>query len=325
MSTLQDHFGRQVEYVRLSVTDRCDLRCHYCIPKGFKAFSQPDTWLTFADIERLVSTLTQLGVRRFRLTGGEPLLRRDLTDLVAALAAINGVEDLSLTTNGTQLAKWAKPLYTAGLQRLNVSLDSLRRDCLEQISGYDRLPHILEGLMAAKEAGFKHLKINMVALKNVNEDDIEPMIEFCKTHGFILRLIETMPLGASGQHSQGLNLSDKLAKWIAHYQLRPSCQTLGGGPARYWESLDGRFNLGLITPLSQHFCATCNRVRISVDGVLYPCLGQNGHYLLREIIRHGSDAELVHALRHAIAQKPERHEFTEHPSQIMRLMSVTGG
>lgn len=326
MARLQDQFGRTIEYVRISVTDRCDLRCHYCLPKGFKGFSEPASWLRFEEIERLVSLFARLGVHRFRLTGGEPLLRRDLPSLVARLAAVPGVEDLSLTTNGTQLAQWALPLRQAGLHRLNVSLDSLQRDCVETITGHDRLPQILAGLNAAQAAGFERVKINMVPLQDINAHEIPTMIDFCKQHGFVLRLIEAMPLGSSGQNAKGLNLSELLIPWIAHYGLQPSCQTLGGGPARYWQSTDGHFSLGLITPLSQHFCATCNRLRLDVEGVLYPCLGQNGHYPLRPLLRAQADDEtLIQALYTALAHKPERHEFVERPQQILRFMSMTGG
>jgi len=323
---LSDRFGRTIDYLRLSVTDRCDLRCSYCIPKGFKGFEEPANWLTFDEISRVVAAFARLGTRRFRLTGGEPLLRRNLPALAASLAALPGVEDLSLSTNATQLAEHAHALHRAGVSRLNVSLDSLREDCVHDITGSHSLPKVLDGLRAARDAGFTRIKINMVPMAGVNEADIEPMVAFCIENGLILRLIEAMPMGSTGQQTRGLNLQHTLAQLQQRFDLRPSCKTLGGGPARYWESADGGFTLGLITPMSQHFCATCNRVRLSVDGTLYMCLGQEERFELRPLLRDGcSDAELEAAIRSAIELKPEKHEFTEQPQRVVRFMSMTGG
>ena len=323
---LSDRFGRRIDYLRISVTDRCDLRCRYCIPKGFKGFEEPDNWLTFDEITRVVAAFSRLGTRRFRLTGGEPLLRRNLSGLAARLSALEGVEDLSLSTNATQLAQQATALRAAGVRRINVSLDSLRGDCVSHITGSDSLAQVLSGLRAASAAGFDSIKINMVPIKGVNEDDIESMVAFCIEQGFILRLIEAMPMGSTGQTTEGLNLQTLLAQLQPRFNLLPSDIPLGGGPARYWRTADGRFTLGLITPISQHFCATCNRVRLSVDGTLYMCLGQEESFALRPMLRAGcSDAELEAAIRAAIELKPERHEFIEQPTQVIRLMSMTGG
>ncbi|WP_440029350.1 GTP 3',8-cyclase MoaA [Chromobacterium amazonense] len=323
---LIDRFGRAIEYLRLSVTDRCDLRCSYCLPKGFKHFEEPAHWLTFDEIERVVAVFARLGTRRVRLTGGEPLLRRDLPLLAARLAALPGLEDLSLSTNGTQLPRHAEALYAAGVRRLNLSLDSLRRDCVEQITGSDNLPRVMEGLMAAKAAGFSPIKINMVAMRGVNEQDIDAMVAFCIEHGLILRLIETMPMGDTGRATQYLDLQPVLKRLCASYDLVEQVKTLGGGPARYWGRRDGSFSLGVITPISQHFCATCNRVRLSVDGTLYMCLGQEEKMELRPLLRGGiDDAGLEAAIRQAIELKPERHEFREQPQKLVRFMSMTGG
>ena len=323
---LQDRFGRSIDYVRLSVTDRCDLRCTYCIPKGFKDFEEPADWLTFDEIERVMAAFTRLGTRRIRLTGGEPLLRRGISQLAARLAALPGLEDLSLSTNATQLARHAEALKAAGVVRLNVSLDSLRRDCMAEVTGSDSLPPILAGLMAAKAAGLAPIKINMVAMQGVNDGDIEAMVAFCIEHGFILRLIEAMPMGESGRSVHYLDLQPVLARLVARFNLVPQAKILGGGPARYWRTPSGDFTLGLITPISQHFCATCNRVRLSVEGTLYMCLGQEESLPLRPLLRAGiSDAELEAAIRAAIELKPERHEFREQPRKIMRFMSMTGG
>ena len=323
---LQDRFGRTIEYVRLSVTDRCDLRCSYCLPKGFKGFEEPAHWLTFDETERLMRVFVALGTRRVRLTGGEPLLRRGVAELASRLKRIDGLADLSLSTNATQLARHAVALKAAGVDRINVSLDSLRRDCVTELTGRDSLPAILDGLMAAKAAGLAPIKLNMVALAGVNEAEIEDMVAFAMQHGFILRLIEAMPVGDTGREASYLDLQPVLARLTGRFGLQPQAVELGGGPARYWATADGRFTLGLITPISQHFCATCNRVRLSVDGTLYLCLGQDEKLELRPLLRGGaSDAELAAAIRSAVELKPERHEFREQSRKIMRFMSMTGG
>ena len=326
MNTLQDRFGRSIDYLRLSVTDRCDLRCSYCIPKGFKDFEEPEHWLTFEEITRVVAAFVRLGTRRVRLTGGEPLLRRNLPQLAGSLAALPGLQDLSLSTNATQLARHAESLHAAGVNRVNVSLDSLRRECVNSITGHDSLPQVMAGLQAAKAAGLSPIKINMVAMKGVNEADIETMVGFCIEHGFILRLIEAMPMGDTGRNTSYLDLQPVLEQLRQRFALLPQNQELGGGPARYWRSADGAFTLGVITPISQHFCATCNRVRLSVDGTLYMCLGQEERFALRPLLRAGiSDAGLEMAIREAIELKPERHEFREKPGKLIRIMSMTGG
>lgn len=323
---LSDDFGRTIDYLRISVTDRCDLRCSYCIPKGFKDFEVPQNWLTFDEITRVVNAFAKMGTRHFRLTGGEPLLRKNLPELANQLATIEGVSDLSLTTNGTQLAKYADKLHSAGVNRLNVSLDSLRRDCVEQISGSNSLDKVLTGLTAAKQAGFNKIKINMVPIPDQNVEDIEQMIQFCIDNDFILRLIEIMPMGVTGQKSQHVDLQTIIAQLKPKFNLMPSTKVMGSGPARYWQTANGNFTLGLITPMSQHFCATCNRVRLSVDGTLYMCLGQNNSVSLRSLLRDNcSDEELETAIRQAVKLKPEAHDFLDNPTQIVRIMSATGG
>ncbi|QEL54357.1 GTP 3',8-cyclase MoaA [Chromobacterium paludis] len=323
---LTDRYGRSIDYLRLSVTDRCDLRCSYCLPKGFKGFEEPAHWLRFDEIERVAAAFVRLGVRRVRLTGGEPLLRRGLPELAGRLSALPGLDDLSLSTNATQLARHAEALRRAGVSRLNVSLDSLRRDCVAELTGSDSLPKALAGLAAAKAAGFERIKINMVPIAGVNDGDIEAMAEFCLREGFVLRLIEAMPMGSSGRQARGSALAPILARLSRRFELSELSRSLGGGPARYWGSRDGRFTLGLITPISQHFCASCNRVRMSVDGTLYLCLGQEQSYPLRPMLREGcSDAELEAAIRAAIELKPEKHDFAEAPAKVMRFMSQTGG
>jgi cyclic pyranopterin phosphate synthase len=322
---LRDRFGRTIDYLRVSVTDRCDLRCSYCLPKGYRDFEDRDAWLDFDEIERIVGVFAQLGVGRVRLTGGEPLLRRGLVQLAARLKALPGVHDLSLSTNATQLAVQAAALRQAGVARLNVSLDSLRAERLQQITGRDVLGPVLEGLMAAKRAGFGPIKLNMVVLRGVNDDEIDDMAAFCIEHGFVLRLIEVMPVGDSGRSAQFADLQPIRERLQQRFALLDAVVP-GGGPARYLKSPDGRFSVGFITPLSQHFCAACNRVRLSVDGTLYMCLGQDHSLALRPLLRaRASDADLIAAVRAAIDLKPERHEFRDAPGKVMRVMARTGG
>lgn len=323
---LTDRFGRAIEYLRLSVTDRCDLRCSYCMPKGFKGFEEPRHWLSFDEIERLLAAFARLGVSRVRLTGGEPLLRRNLPQLASRIAALPGIADLSLSTNATQLARHAAALKMAGVSRLNVSLDSLDRACMEKITGRDSLAQILDGLMAGKAAGFAPIKINMVAMCGVNDDEIDDMVSFCIAQKFVLRLIEAMPMGTTGRNAAYLDLGPIQSRLQHQFGLQPQAAEIGGGPARYWTTADGSASIGFITPMSQHFCATCNRVRLAVDGTLFLCLGQEEKFEFRPLLRDGaSDFELEAAICQAIALKPQKHEFREGPEKILRFMSMTGG
>lgn len=326
MSKLIDRFGRHIDYLRLSVTDRCDLRCSYCMPKGFRDFEEPEHWLTFDELERLIGIFARIGVGRVRITGGEPLLRRNLPELAGRLSALPGLRDLSLSTNATQLDRHADALKQAGISRINVSLDSLKTERFAKICGRDSYSKVMAGLLAAKSAGFAPIKINMVAMKGENDDEIDNMVEFCHEHGFILRLIEAMPMGDTGRNTQYLDLQPIADRLKHKYGLIEHSTPLGAGPARYLGSADGQFNVGFITPISQHFCATCNRVRLSVDGTLYMCLGQEERYEFRPLLRGGaSDAEIETAIRDAIELKPERHEFREQPLKLVRFMSMTGG
>jgi len=325
-TSLTDPFGRQIEYVRLSVTDQCDLRCFYCMPKGFDDYQEHEDWLTFDEIERVMRAFSELGTKRVRITGGEPLIRKDLPELINRLNLLPGIEDLSLSTNATRLAKQADALKNAGVTRINVSLDTLQADKFKQIT-CGKLDKVINGLMAAKKAGLAPIKINMVAMKGINDDEIEDMVEFCIENDFTLRFIETMPMGNTGQKAseQYLDLQTVKQRLAARYELISSTMP-GGGPARYVRIAGTDLRIGFITPISQHFCETCNRVRLSVDGTLYMCLGQDHSLALRPHLRAGiSDKELKTLIRHAITLKPERHEFNEKPSQTVRFMSVTGG
>ncbi|MHC5226468.1 GTP 3',8-cyclase MoaA [Ignatzschineria sp. LJL83] len=323
---LVDQFGRSIDYVRISVTDRCDLRCTYCIPKGFKGFEVNKNWLTFDEILRVVGAFSAMGTHHYRITGGEPLLRKDVSQLIQRMKEIPTIKDLSMTTNATQLEKHAKSLKDAGLDRLNISLDSINPLTVHKITGNDCIEKVKRGIFAAKDAGFETIKINMVPMVGVNDQDIDDMIQFCIDNGLILRLIEAMPLGVTGQNTEGKDLTVLLETLRQKYGLIDTTSTLGQGPAKYYETPDKKFTFGLITPMSQHFCDTCNRVRLSVDGTLYMCLGQEEAFPLREMLRDQcSDEELQSAIRRAIDLKPQKHEFRTDATKISRIMSMTGG
>lgn len=324
--SLVDPFGRKIEYLRLSVTDKCNLRCFYCLPKGFKGFEQPEHWLSFDEIERVIAAFAELGVARIRITGGEPLVRKDLPQLASRLHALPGVDDLSLSTNAVLLARSAQALHDAGVSRINVSLDSLRHDRFAEITRGELQP-VLDGLQAAKHAGFSPIKINMLALKGINDDEFEDVVEYCIDNNFTLRFIEAMPVGDTGLQASDhyLDLGEVKQRLANKFDFIPGVMP-GGGPARYVQVKGTELRIGFITPISQHFCETCNRVRLSVDGTLYLCLGQNHSYELRPLLRQGiSEDGLKNAIVEAIAIKPEKHEFRDSPGQVVRFMSMTGG
>ena len=323
---LADSFGRRIDYVRLSVTDQCDLRCFYCLPKRYKGFVEPEHWLNFEEIERVIAGFAQLGVKRVRITGGEPLLRKNLPDVLARLQRIPGIEDLSLSTNAVRLEKVAPQLKSAGVSRLNVSLDSLRADRFKQITG-GKLEKVLAGLQAAKLAGFHPIKINTLLMKGINDDEIFNMVEFCVKNNFALRFIETMPMGDTGQSASRfyVDLGTIKKRLESKYSLIPSVMP-GAGPARYVRIAGTDTMIGFITPISQHFCDTCNRVRLSADGSIYLCLGQNDVVPLRHGLRAGiDDLELTRLIYEAVQRKPLKHNFNDSPQQVVRFMAHTGG
>ena len=324
--SLIDQYNRKIKYLRLSVTDRCDLRCFYCMPKGFKGYDEPTDWLSFDEIERVVASFTRLGVSSVRLTGGEPLVRKDLPVLAKRLAALPGLDDLSLSTNATRLARHAEELRDAGISRINVSLDTVDPVKFKEIT-QGKLEKIIDGLLEAKAVGLNPIKINMVVMKGVNDDDVEDMVKFCLENEFTLRFIETMPMGDTGRNAVNhfIDLHEIESRLGKKYDLIPSVMA-GAGPARYVQVAGTSFKIGFITPISQHFCDTCNRVRMSATGTLYMCLGDEHKYELRPLLRQGiSDSELDQVIRDAINLKPLKHEFNEKPGKVIRFMSMTGG
>lgn len=323
---LIDGFGRTISYLRVSVTDRCDLRCNYCMPKGFKGFEEPAHWMSHAEMARLVGLFVALGVTKVRLTGGEPLMRRGVDELAARITALPQVRDLSLSTNATTLRRHAAKLKAAGVRRLNVSLDSLDPARFAAITGRDCLADVLAGLAEARAVGFAPIKLNCVVSSDVPEQEILQLLGYALDNGFILRLIETMPMGSTGQQFVHANLTRLGAQLAQRFGLVPAIDPSDTGPARYWTQGQGHPVLGVITPMSQHFCEACNRVRLTVDGTLHLCLGQDDAVPLGRMLRAGaSDAELTHAILAGIAAKPERHEFTTKREQVVRFMSQTGG
>ena len=325
MTSLTDGSGRSIDYLRLSLTDRCDLRCRYCIPEGFHDFEAPAGWLTPTELERTVSTFAALGMRRVRLTGGEPLTRREVVEIATRIAGLPGIDDLSLTTNGTRLWHHATALQRAGVRRLNISLDSLDPNRFREITGHGALSGVLAGIETALDEGFDLIKINMVVMAGINEDETEAMVEYCMARGLVLRLIEPMPMGDSGRNVRPADLGAIRRRLQTRFDLVDGVVP-GGGPARYQQSRDGQFSIGFITPMSQHFCATCNRVRLSAEGTLFTCLGQNDSFDLGHLIRtQASQEDVMEAIRLALMCKPERHDFNDAPGKVVRIMAKTGG
>lgn len=321
-----DPFGRRVEYLRVSVTDRCDFRCVYCMAEDMNFLPKADL-LSLEELERLCAAFIRLGVKKLRLTGGEPLVRKGVLGLVQRLGARlgQGLEELTLTTNGSQLAAHAAGLKAAGVQRINISLDTLEEQKFAEITRWGRLPQVLDGIEAAKAAGLR-IKINMVALKGVNEDEISAMLAWCGAQKFDLCLIETMPMGEVVHRAEThLPLDGVRRRLGQEWTLSPSRHATGG-PARYWDVAETGQRLGLITPLSNHFCDDCNRVRLTCTGTLYMCLGQEDAADLRAPLRASADdAALESAIHAAIARKPKGHEFDITRPAVARHMSLTGG
>jgi GTP 3',8-cyclase len=326
---LTDGYGRSIDYVRISVTDRCDLRCRYCMAEDMRFLPRAEL-LTLEEIELIARRLVQRGVRRLRLTGGEPLVRRGIGALAARLGALRdeGLEELTLTTNAMRLADHAPALAAAGVRRINVSLDTLDAAAFRHITRVGDLAQALGGIAAAQAAGIA-VKINMVALKGLNEDQLLPMLDWCSTHGCDLTLIETMPLGeiADDRSDHFIALHEFIAPLRARQAIYPIAHRTGG-PARYFAVDDTPVRLGLITPLSDNFCAGCNRMRLTAQGRIYMCLGQDDHVDLRAALREQGVAALDPLLDQALGAKPQAHDFTVERGQrpaVSRHMSVTGG
>ena len=331
---LIDPFQRAISYLRVSVTDRCDFRCVYCMSENM-TFLPKKELLTLEELDRLCSAFVSEGVKKIRVTGGEPLVRRGIMEFFRAMSrhlASGALEELTVTTNGSQLGRFAGELYDAGVRRINVSLDTLDPDKFARITRWGRLPQVLDGIKAAKAAGLK-VKINMVALKGVNEDELFGMVKWCADEGHDLTFIEVMPMGDIGNEDrldQFWSLSDVAASLAERYSLIDLVETTGG-PARYRKVVETGQKLGFITPLSHNFCESCNRVRLTCTGQLFQCLGQEGMFDLRQILRDnpGDDTAVITALHQAVALKPRGHDFdysrADVQGRMSRHMSHTGG
>lgn len=333
---LMDRFGRTITYLRISVTDRCDFRCVYCMAENMSFLPKREV-LSLEEIETIARAFVARGVTKLRLTGGEPLVRRDIMTLIRKLGALRnggGLEELTLTTNGSQLTRFASDLVEAGVRRVNVSLDTTDEARFAEITRWGRLPQVLDGIAAAREAGLK-VKINMVALKGGaseggNEDEIVPMLEWAHRLGMDLTLIETMPMGEVDidRPDQYLPLSEVRNRLSARFTLTDDPYSTGG-PARYVHVAETGGRLGFITPLTHNFCESCNRVRLTCTGDLYLCLGQEDRLNLRDVLRNEGPEALDAALDRAMLIKPKGHDFLidrDHAGPaVPRHMSVTGG
>ncbi len=331
-TSLIDPFGRHVSYLRVSVTDRCDFRCVYCMAEDM-TFLPKSEILTLEELDRLCTAFVRLGVRKLRLTGGEPLVRRNVMTLIRALGRhleSGALEELTLTTNGSQLAKHAADLAAIGVKRVNVSVDSLDETKFRAITRWGKLPQVLEGIAAARRAGLA-VKINTVALKGVNDDEFDRLVTWCGAEGHDLTFIEVMPMGDIGDDrlEQYLPLSLVRARLAERWTLS-EIDYRTGGPARYVRVAETGGRIGFITPLTHNFCESCNRVRLTCTGQLYMCLGQDDDADLRAPLRASeSDSLLEDTIREAIARKPKGHDFVidrRHKAPaVARHMSVTGG
>jgi GTP 3',8-cyclase len=328
-----DPFGRKISYLRVSVTDRCDLRCVYCMAEDMTFLPKSEV-LTLEELDRLCGAFIGMGVEKIRLTGGEPLVRRNVISLFRSLGArigAGGLRELTVTTNGTQLAKMAGDLFDAGVRRINVSLDTLDPAKFTAATRWGKIEPVLDGIFAAKAAGLA-IKINAVALKGVNEDEFDAMLAWCGEHGFDLCLIETMPMGeiTGDRTDQYLPLSLVRTRLRERWTLDETDYSTGG-PARYYNVRETGQRLGLITPLTHNFCESCNRVRLTCTGTLYMCLGQDDAADLRRVLRDPAvdEAGLRDAILEAIARKPRGHDFVidrrRKAPAVARHMSVTGG
>ena len=331
MNSLTDPFGRSVNYLRVSVTDRCDFRCVYCMSEDMTFLPKKDL-LSLEELEIVCNTFIDMGVKKIRLTGGEPLVRKNIMQLINNLGSKVGksLDELTITTNGSQLKKMASDLYKAGVRRLNISMDSLDELKFKLITRWGNLNNVLEGLEIAKKEGLK-IKINTVALKGVNEDELDKMLIWCGEMGFDMTIIEVMPMGDIGGErrlNQYLPLSEVRAKLENKFTLIDTPERTAG-PAKYVKVKETSNNLGFITPLTHNFCESCNRVRLTCVGELFMCLGQEDNSDLRSILRSSGEEGLKNAIIEAITRKPKGHDFIIDRNSsnkfVSRHMNVTGG
>ncbi|MBI3902005.1 MAG: GTP 3',8-cyclase MoaA [Nitrosomonadales bacterium] len=327
-SSLQDRYGRKINYLRLSVTDRCDFRCAYCMAEKMQ-FLPRDEILSLEECLFIAKVFVALGVDKIRLSGGEPLVRKDFPWLVARMRKLDGLRELVLSSNGSQLVQFAVPLKLAGVDRINISLDSLNPDVFHRLTRTGNLHQVLAGIDAAITVfGSTSIKMNTVMLHDSNHAELPAMLEFALARKIDISFIELMPMGETGHHyaTSFYSSADALAQLRQHHTLIPSVET-SGGPARYWRIAGHESRIGFISPHSQNFCADCNRMRVTARGELFPCLGNEGMVDLLPAVRAGDEAGVRDLILQAVADKPEAHEFdlSQPGTHIMRFMSRTGG
>ncbi len=326
---LVDRFGRTVDYIRLSVTDRCDFRCVYCMAEDMTFVPRAEV-LSLEELYRVGAAFAALGVKKIRLTGGEPLVRHNVMHLVEQLGALDSLDELVITTNGSQLDRFAGPLRAAGVKRINISLDSLDADKFRRITRTGDLAQVLKGVDAARAAGFERIKLNTVIMKGRNEEEILDLVDFALDKGLDISFIEEMPLGLIDDHDRALTFcsSDEVREVISsRYSLTPTTEQTGG-PSRYWAVAGSDSRVGFISPHSHNFCHLCNRVRVTVEGRLLLCLGNEHSMDLRALLRDPAidDETLQQALVAAMDLKPEKHHFDlDEAPDIVRFMNTTGG
>ena len=324
-----DSFARPINYLRISVTDRCNLRCVYCMPPQGIELRSHDEILTFEEIARLVEAAATVGIVKIRLTGGEPLVRLGLPDLVQMIAAVPGIDDISMTTNGTLLARYADALAAAGLNRVNVSLDTLHPERFRQITRRGTLANVWGGIEAAQQAGLRPIKLNNVVIRGMNEDEVTDFARMTLKSPWHVRFIEVMPLGANAAWAGDgyVPMTEVRARIEAAFgPLEPVGGPPGNGPARYYRTPGAVGTLGFITPVSEHFCFSCNRLRLTADGMLRPCLLSDAEIDLRTPLRAGAaEEELASLLLSGIMDKPERHHLAQGKVPSERVMAEIGG
>ncbi|MBD1554306.1 GTP 3',8-cyclase MoaA [Pseudomonas typographi] len=327
---LADSFARKVDYLRISVTDRCDFRCVYCMAETMQ-FLPRQRVLTLEEIHEMARAFVALGTRKIRLTGGEPLVRKGVVELCRNIAALPGLQELCMTSNGSQLGKLAAPLFDAGLKRLNISLDSLNPARFRELTRTGDLVTVIAGIDAARRAGFTHTKLNCVVMKGRNDDEILDLVQFAIDRELDISFIEEMPLGAISEHSRAETFcsSAQVRERIAErFTLLPSAESTQG-PSRYWRLAEApNIRVGFISPHSHNFCATCNRVRLTVEGRLLLCLGNEHSADLKAVLRAhpGQPQKLEKAIVEAMRLKPWRHNFQLNDDvQVVRFMNMTGG
>ena len=326
--TLVDPFGRTIDYLRLSVTDRCNLRCTYCMAEDM-TFLPKQQILSLEELHDTAAAFVELGIRKIRLTGGEPLIRRNIVKLVSLLTALPGLDEVTMTTNGLLLPTMAQPLKEAGLSRLNISIDSLKSERFKQLTRVGNLEEVIAGINAATVAGFKKVKLNAVIMAGFNDDEVIDLAKFAVDQGLDISFIEEMPLGEIDSHQRvktqitSSNLREKLA---SEFNLINSAETTGG-PSRYLQVANSDSKIGFISPMSNNFCESCNRVRLTAEGRLLLCLGNEHSMDLRELLRsYPGDRDLLKSkITEALKTKPKRHYFDPEQVDIVRFMNMTGG